>query len=224
MRSIDRYRKFHKESVQSAKKKRDKTIEDWDFNTTGHIPPKKFPISLQETEFETDIQRFERFVRQLGRCIISCSLCKRGLKEIKCGNELLDPHCQPSIWYKNVILIKQEPDCSDKAGLFESLRDVITDCGLNFDNFYKTTIIKCVGDDYSECPYFELEWKAISECNIKLIICFDAMSVERVGGNSNVIDELQRINDILIFYAQSNKKLVALFKLLSNQQTRNLLS
>jgi len=143
---------------------------------------KKISITLDQVENETDIEKIERYIRQLGRSILACSLCPRGCKMFKSNNDHRIPHFQPSIWYKKIILIKYEPDESDIQELFYDIKPILNKYKVDLNSFYKTTIIKCAGDQLAdECPYFELEWKALQKCPPNLVVCFDKKSSEFLG-------------------------------------------
>lgn len=183
MRSIDRYRKRYQKAEKHDKSENNKLEE-----TNPNSLFKKLPITLYDTGGEeTDIERFERFNRQLVRCISACSLCDNGLKEFKFNEEIRDPQFQQSIWHKNIMLIKWAPDGSDIRGLFHYnwLIDLLNKNNLELSNFYKTSIIKCpeINDKNASCPFFDLEIKSMknNNCYPKIIIAFDNDSLKKLG-------------------------------------------
>lgn len=185
MRSIDRLRQRYQKSEQFGNKQQieikktkpkldEKQPEIWDFKTSPTKPnPPKLPMFLSEVGKEDKKQSFERFIRQLSRSIYACSLCERGTSLYQHGNNIRDPHYPPSIWHREIAIIKWEPDNSD----FSKLVDID-----NRDDFYITSVIKCQGDaDCPSCPFFDLELRALDECWFKMIIVLDEKTSDHFG-------------------------------------------
>ena len=226
MRSIDRYKQRYKTGAQSSEKTSDKTVEkvkadkiqkdtesfDFIVSEEPRKASKKFPIFRQENPSETPVERFERFNRQLGRAICACSLCPRGLKDHQCNNNIKDPHYQPSIWHKEIMLIKYEPDDSDSSGLFKKVSDS--------DDFYCTTVIKCAGEGKADCPFFKMELRALMPVMPKIIVVFDEISAKMFGAVFKS-DDIQKFAKSKIICCHSENRTKTVFKLLSNPKTRS---
>jgi hypothetical protein len=173
MRSFDRYRERYQKNTQSVHVEKNKPIKGFNFTTFNpNYLAKKYPIFLSDSIGESDKEKFERFIRQLNRAIYSCSLCERGNVFFEYKNLLRDPHFVPSMEYKNIAIIKYEPNDDDINELI-SIK--------NRDLFYITSIIKCAGKVSCECPYFDLEIKALSKIWFKLIILLDEKSSNYFG-------------------------------------------
>lgn len=178
-------------------------------------------MSLDQADNESQTERFERYIRQLGRAILACSLCKRGCEMYRHGHYVRVPHFQPSIWHKRIMLIKYEPDSDDIHGLFDNIKPILDKFGAKLSNFYCTSIIKCAGDDNPNCPYFELEWKAMGNCMPDLIICFDESSANKIGAEYD-IKRIQKLNKYKVFcIGPNNDGLELILKALSSPQTRS---
>lgn len=127
---------------------------------------------MSEAKGETNEEAFERLIRPLGRAIYGCSLCDRGKDLFKVNNCMRDPHFPPSINYREVAIIKWEPDDSD----FNQLVDI-----ENRDDFYITSVMKCAGSCEHKCPFIKLEVEALSKCWFKLVIFLDEKSAKHFG-------------------------------------------
>jgi hypothetical protein len=143
---------------------------------------KSKPITkLEAGPFETEIQKFERYLCQLSRCIQACSLCELGEHECFYNNTNYDPHCPNPLNFNKIIFVKFTPneiDISD--GLFSDLKPTFDKIEIDFKSIYKTAINKCHGKIENKCPYFELEIKASRDL-FKLIIIFDKKSADFFG-------------------------------------------
>lgn len=130
---------------------------------------------------EKEDKKFERYARQICRCTQACSLCNRGLAHQKVDNTYYDPHITASLTYSEIALIKHQPSESDLIkGLFGEHKQLFKDLGLDFKSIYKTSVIKCYSVDGmdEDCPYFELEMKALKP---KLIIVNSNMDFYSYG-------------------------------------------
>jgi len=154
----------------------------------NHKPIKrKFPISLIENRDENKIQRFERYIRQLSRAILSCSLCERGKQLYKYKQLELNPQVQPSIFYKDIIIIKEKLDHNDINGILSNISKLMKKYKISYDMFYYTSYAKCLNTGISECPYFNLEMRALSECDPKYIIIIGNVDINNLFKNSKII-------------------------------------
>lgn len=142
----------------------------------------------------------------------ACSLCERGCVFFQKDNLLKDPHFVPSLNYKEVAIIKYEPDVSD----FDKLIDI-----QNRDDFYITSVIKCpkLNSD-NDCPFFNLELKALEKCWFKLIIILDEKTANTFGINWDVGKIQESINGRFYCCEQNSKEFKTILKGLSNPQIR----
>jgi len=208
MRSIDRYRERYKKSSQSGDKQ--EAIE-WDFKTSPSKPnPPKLPIFLSESNTKDKIKEFERFIRQLGRAIYSCSLCARGTSLLLKNNTLRDPHYPPSIWHKEIAIFKWQPDGDD----FGELIPV-----ENRNDFYISSIVKCPGNCDYKCPFIDLEIDSLSQCWFKLIIILDKKTADYFGINWK-IGQIQGKESKTYCCEYGSKEFTTIVKGLSNPQIR----
>ena len=153
----------------------------------------------------------------MGRAILSCSLCDRGVNFFKCGNHVRDPHFQPSIFHNDVAIIKYEPDDNDIYELIDKdLQKIL----------YVTSVIKCYNtikspwESNQTCPYFDLETKALSKCWPKLWIVLDEKCADHFGIEWD-IGKFQKINDCKYYccnFKDENYNLI--IKAVINPQTR----
>ncbi len=165
-----------KEDKESSKQEK-----DYDFMTTGENPVvKRLPITQGDAgPLETKEHKFERYLRQLSRCVCACNLCELGSSQCHVNNTFYDPHCSNPITFNKIALVKFQPTSDDISnGLFNNIKCMFNE--LNFDKFYKTSIIKCYGESDYKCPYFDLEIKASSNL-IKLFLLFDKKSCDYFG-------------------------------------------
>jgi hypothetical protein len=150
--------------------------------TTNDKPlEKRPPVTKYEAgPLETKEQRFERYLRQLSRCVLACNLCKLGNSECFYNNTYFDPHCpNPFKFTSKIMFLKFSPDEIDiSSGLFSNVKQ-ICEKFVNFELIYKTVVNKCYGEA-DECPYFDLEFKASGDL-FKLIIIFDKESADKLG-------------------------------------------
>lgn len=152
--------------------------------TTSDKPlDKRPPITRCEAgPLETKEQKFERYLRQLSRCVMACSLCKLGDSECFYNNTYYDPHCPNPFIFNKIMFLKFSPNESDIAnGLFMDVKQ-LCDKYVNFKFIYKTVVSKCHGESSDECPYFDMEMKASGDL-FKLIIIFDKESADKLGVN-----------------------------------------
>lgn len=165
-------------------RKVNKQAEDYDFMTTKDEPTNKSkPITKSDAGSETKEQKFERYLRQLSRCIQACSLCELGDTECVLNNTHYDPHCPNPLNFNKIMLIKFSPDEIDiSSGLFNNLKPLFDKTGIDFKSIYKTSINKCYNKTKfkNKCPYFELEMEASRDL-FKLIIIFDVESANTIG-------------------------------------------
>lgn len=134
---------------------------DYDFMThSGCLQQPGLPIVMPQ-HGESEAQKFERYIRQISRCTQACSLCPLGQKFHEFNNVFRDPHVTPSLQHSKIAFVKFKPSVSDlEHYLFSELKDVFKKVDLNFNSVYKTSMVKCIGDGH-DCPYFELEMKAL---------------------------------------------------------------
>jgi hypothetical protein len=239
MRSVDRFKQRYQKGSQSVKKTSHKSVEeiieegskpsgikaeeekteDFDFIVNGESkkPSKKFPIFYKENPHETPYERFERFSRQLNRAVCACSLCPRGLKDFQHKHLVRDPHFQMSVYYRGIVLIKYEPDESDINGLFDEHLPKTFD---DVDSVYKTTVVKCAGEDECDCPFFKLELRAMAKAMPKLIVAFDDKTAKMFGADFSK-DGFQTFGKSKVFCANSKEKITQIMKLISTPKTRN---
>jgi len=102
------------------------------------------------------------------------------------------------------MIVKYEPNSSDiKKELFSEW-----DKPKSFwKDLYRTSIMKCYGNDHYSCPFIDMEVKSI---NPKLIICCDKKT-----------SEYFKSSKIQCFHADNKESLNKIIKLLSNPQARN---
>jgi hypothetical protein len=198
--------------------------EDYDFMTTNDKPlAKRSPITKGEAgPLETREQKFERFLRQVSRCIYSCSLCELGDSEVFHNNVYYDPHCSTPINYNKIAFIKYMPSKSDIAnGLFGDFKDICNKIGIKFDSIYKTSIKKCHGESKYKCPYFDLEIEASKDL-LKLIVIFDKESAYYLGLDFKP-GKLDKYHQSRIYYCDNNpEQILKIIKISeSNQQIYN---
>lgn len=174
---------------------------------------------MDAAQGESAKQKFERYARQLGRCILACSLCERGCKMFNVNNTCRIPHFQPTIQHKKYMLIKNRPENKDINGLFSDIIKIINDNGLKKDDFYITTVTKCYGDDDYECPYFALEWDAMKKVPPDVAICFDEKSAISIGAEFKP-RKLISMNNYKVFCVENMSDLELFLKVV-NQQNRN---
>ena len=180
-------------------------------------------MTFSEGEGESVEQKFERYIRQIGRCIHACSLCERGCSYYKYKNLERAPHSPPSIWHRNIALIKYEPTDLDIDGLFkdQNLKSLLHKHRAKLDHFYVTSIIKCLGKTTVDCPYFEMEWKAIEPCLPKLLLLFDAKTAAHLGLEYKV-GAVQKYKDSKVMcVGEDYEGLETILKILSNPQICN---
>lgn len=208
-------------------KKNRKFVEqesDYDFLTTSDKPfPKMLPITKYDAGLlETKEQKFERYLRQLSRCIYACSLCELGDIEVFGNNTYYDPHCSNPIKFNKIMFLKYTPNNRDiEFGIFNEFKEKCEKYGLKFDNIYKTSIIKCCGESKFKCPYFDIELKS-SRSLFKLIIIFDKKSASYLGLNFKD-GELDIFDNSRVYYCNNNlDNILKLIKLSNtNQQIYN---
>lgn len=130
---------------------------------------------------ETKEQKFERFLRQISKCIYSCSLCELGDNEVFHNNTYYDPHYSNNFKFNKIVFLKFSPTEHDVAnGLFNDCKPTCDKIGVKLDSIYKTTIQKCYGESKYRCPYFDMEMEASKDL-FKLIILFDKRSADYLG-------------------------------------------
>lgn len=150
--------------------------------TTSDKSMEKRPsvTKLEAGPLETKEQRFERYLRQLSRCVIACHLCKLGDSECFYKNTYFDPHCPNPFRFNNIMFLKFSPNEEDlSGGLFNDIKRTCEKF-IDFEPIYKTVINKCHGEPDGECPYFDMEFKASNDL-FKLIIIFDKESADKLG-------------------------------------------
>jgi len=119
------------------------------------------------------------------------------------------------------MFIKYEPNGNDIYGLFYNTKEILNKYGAKLDNFYRTSVIKCAGDQPNECPYFQLEWQALQQCLPSLIICFDRLSAEAIR-EEYIPKKIQKLAYYKLFcVGDDNDGLELIIKALSTPQTRN---
>ena len=194
---------------------------DWDFITNSDYQiTKKSPISLSDNPNENKFERLERFLRQLNRCVISCTLCEHGKKEFKVNDKIRDPQTQFSIDYHKIMMIKFKPDENDIDELFGNLRTTLSQEDLRLNMFSRTSIIKC--PNASECPYWDIEFKARLDCMPKILLIFDENSAKTIGVEFN--NSQQNIHDCKIICIKEHKDLLNFIKTIKHPEVRKFLS
>ena len=182
---------------------------------------KKFPITLSEAgKRESPNLRFERYIRQLSRAIIACSLCPCGTSPVQWGNQTRDPQFPPSIWHREIALVKYLPDSEDVNDLFNYhwLVLLLDKSDLSLSDFYTTSINKCPNS--KECPYFDLEWKALLQAGLKMVIIFDKESADWMGVPYEV-GEFNSIHNVRTYCTdQHDRKLPSMIKIIGDRQMR----
>lgn len=121
------------------------------------------------------------------------------------------------------MLIKYEPGSEDSDMLFGNIRKLLKKYNMSIKDFYRTSIIKCIGDKPTECSYFDMEWKALQKCIPKLIICFDEKSAKRIGCEYKIghLETFTEHEMYRVYCTDGEFKLEPILKILSNPQNRN---
>jgi hypothetical protein len=210
MRSFDRYKQRYQKNAQSGDKKEDK-VEEWDFKSNFKHKFVKHPIFLSQSNFMSKKDHFERFIRQLSMAIYACSLCGRGKLLFEVGNTIRDPQYPPSPELKEIAIIKYEPNELDENNFMPG-----------FDDFYKTSINKCPNhvDCKCKCPFFDLEYEAMSECYPKFWIITDKLSADYLGLEWDVGNINKSFNFRYFCADFGSKEMSNILKIISNPETR----
>lgn len=214
---------MYKAYCKSRKSRSRQKLEDWDFQTNNSKPlPKRLPIFLADNYNESEIERFERYNRQLARTVSSCSLCPKGYKDHVFGHIEHDPHYPQNIWYKDIVLLKYEPEDQDVNGLYDSIKPILAKYNLSLKNFYYTTIIKCPNHAKSsfKCPYWRLELSALARIIPKIWIVFDDRSASHLGLNYK-IGKFDKLNNNKVLFTNINhSSFETILKIIANPQLR----
>jgi len=142
--------------------------------------------------------------------VCAYSLCEAGRSLYQKDNCLRDPHYPGSINYKEIAIIKYEPDASD----FNELISI-----NNREDFYLTSVVKCP-NGCSSCPFFDLELKALEECYPKLWIVLDDKSINNFGMDWKPGEFQERDNSKYYCCEIGSKEFTTMIKGLSNPQFR----
>ena len=144
---------------------------DW-FNFKSTAPteykrPEQYTIA---GKMLSDKQLKEKYINQLYRTCMMCSLCNLGNKSVVQDGFLRDPHLLSNQTISNIMIVMDQPEWSDLLH-----RDNAVDTELTsslkqyniYDRVYVTFLLKCAGqsvnqENYSTCQsYIDLEIKSL---------------------------------------------------------------